>query len=48
MTDTFPPWYHGCMSADAATVICKKVGQDGAFLVRQSQGLQGAFTLSML
>ncbi|XP_028400100.1 eukaryotic translation initiation factor 4 gamma-like isoform X2 [Dendronephthya gigantea] len=47
MSDSSQPWYHGQMSAEEATAICLKVGQNGAFLVRDSQGGKGVFTLSI-
>lgn len=42
-----PPWYHGGITADEATRILTKIRQPGAFLLRDSQSTEGAFTLSV-
>jgi hypothetical protein len=42
------PWYHGRIPTNEAVRICTKIGENGAFLLRDSQREQDAFTLSVL
>ncbi|CAB3996488.1 Hypothetical predicted protein [Paramuricea clavata] len=42
-----PLWYHGSITADEATRILTKIREPGAFLLRDSQSTEGAFTLSV-
>ena len=46
MSKDIPVWYHESLTADEATKILTKFRQPGAFLLRESQNAEGAFTLS--
>ena len=41
------PWYHGRISTNEVVRICTKISQNGAFLLRDSQHEEKAFTLSV-
>jgi hypothetical protein len=41
-------WYHGAIPTSEAVKICTKIGENGAFLLRDSQREENAFTLSVL
>ncbi|XP_028400178.1 uncharacterized protein LOC114523454 [Dendronephthya gigantea] len=47
MAKDIPPWYHGRISGDDATRILTRFRQPGAFLLRDSQNLEGAYTLTV-
>ena len=46
MAKDVPSWYHGSLTADEATKILTKFRKPGAYLLRDSQNAEGAFTLS--
>jgi hypothetical protein len=46
MAKDVPPWYHGNLTADEATRILTRFREPGAYLLRDSQNAEGAYTLS--
>ena len=48
MADQLQPWFHGNLPTGEATKICSIIRENGAFLIRESQTLKNAYTLSML
>ena len=47
MAKDLPLWYHAGITGDEATKILTKFRSPGAFLLRDSQNTEGAFTLTV-